>query len=152
MRTNFLSPVAMSLAVLPRMLDRDAGVIMNVSSLGGRLGIRNEAAYCASKFALSGWSESMAMDLWSTGVDVRLITPGAIDTEIWDKEGNDPAPYHGPLEPPETVAAAICDALLGDGFETYTPDMKGVAEFKTSDIDTFMAGTVAFLDEARDAP
>ena len=150
MRTNFLSPVAMSLAVLPRMLDRDAGVIMNVSSLGGRLGIRNEAAYCASKFALSGWSESMAMDLWATGVDVRLITPGAIDTEIWDKEGNDPAPYHGPLEPPETVAAAICDALVGEAFETYAPDMKGVAEFKTSDIDTFMAGTVAFLDQASD--
>jgi short-subunit dehydrogenase len=150
MRTNFLSPVAMSLAVLPRMLDRDAGVIMNVSSLGGRLGIRNEAAYCASKFALSGWSESMAMDLWSTGVDVRLITPGAIDTEIWDQEGNDPAPYHGPLEPPDTVAAAICDALVSDAFETYTPDMKGVAEFKTSDIDTFMAGTVAFLDDAQD--
>ncbi len=46
MRTNFLSPVAMSLALLPRMLERDAGVIVNVSSLGGRLGIRNEAAYC----------------------------------------------------------------------------------------------------------
>jgi short-subunit dehydrogenase len=150
MRTNFLSPVAMGLALLPHMLRRDAGVIVNVSSLGGRLGIRNEAAYCASKFALSGWSESMAMDLWSTGVDVRLITPGAIDTEIWDKEGNDAAPYHGPLEPPETVAAAICDAILGAPFETYTPDMKGVAEFKTSDIDTFMAGTVAFLDDPPD--
>ncbi len=48
------------------------------------------------------------------------------------------------------MAAAICDALLGDAFETYTPDMKGVAEFKTSDIDTFMAGTVAFLDQASD--
>ena len=46
----------MSLAVLPRMLDRDHGVIVNVSSLGGRLGIAHEAAYVASKFALSGWS------------------------------------------------------------------------------------------------
>ena len=152
MRTNFLSPVALSLAVLPRMLERDRGVIVNVSSLGGRLGIRNEAAYCASKFALTGWSESMVMDLWSTGVDVRLITPGAIDTEIWDQPGNDPAPYHGPLEAPATVAAAICEAMLADPFETYTPDMKSVAEFKTSDIDTFLAGTVAFLDEAHDDP
>ncbi len=152
MRTNFLSPVALGLAVLPRMLERDAGVIVNVSSLGGRLGILNEAAYCASKFALSGWSESMAMDLWTTGVDVRLITPGAIDTEIWDQPDNDPAPYHGPLEPPTTVAAAICDAMLGDPFETYTPDMKGVAEFKTADIDTFMAGTLDFIRQARDTP
>ena len=45
MRTNFHSPVAMGQAVLPRMLERDRGVIVNVSSLGGRLGIVNEAAY-----------------------------------------------------------------------------------------------------------
>lgn len=144
MRTNFLSPVALSLAVLPRMLERDRGVIANVSSLGGRLGIPNEAAYVASKFALTGWSEAMAMDLWSTGVDVRLITPGAIDTEIWDQPGNDPAPYDGPFETPERVAEAICDALLVDGFETYVPDMKAVAEFKTGDIDAYLASVAAF--------
>ena len=106
-------------------------MIVNVSSLGGRLGIANEAAYTASKFALCGWSESMAMDLWSTGVDVRLVIPGAIDTEIWDQPGNDPAAYTGPFEPPENVAEAICDAILGDGFELYVPDLKAVAEFKT---------------------
>ena len=124
MRTNFLSPVAISLALLPRLLERDAGVIVNVSSLGGRLGIANEAAYSASKFALSGWSESMALDLWSTGVEVRLVTPGAIDTEIWDQPDNDPAPYDGPFEPATTVAEAICDALVTDGFERYVPDLK----------------------------
>ena len=145
MRTNYLSPVAMGLAVLPRMLERDHGVIVNVSSLGGRIGIAHEAAYVASKFALSGWSEAMAMDLWSTGVEVRLITPGAIDTEIWDQPGNDPAPYDGPLEPPTTVAAAICDAMTSDRFETYVPDLQAVAEFKTGDIDTYLASAVAFL-------
>jgi short-subunit dehydrogenase len=143
MRTNFLSPVAMGLAVLPRMLERDRGVICNVSSLGGRLGIPNEAAYCASKFALSGWSESTAVDLWSTGVDVKLITPGAVATEIWDQPDNDPSPFDGPFEPPETVAADICDALVAARFETYTPDMKAVAEMKTADIDGFMAGVAA---------
>jgi short-subunit dehydrogenase len=147
MRTNFSSPVAISLALLPGMLDADHGVIVNVSSLGGRIGIAHEAAYVASKFALSGWSEAMAMDLWSTGVDVRLVTPGAIDTEIWDQPGNDPAPYDGPLEPPATVAAAICDALVGPGFETYVPDLKAVAEFKTGDIDSFLASAVSFTTE-----
>ncbi len=145
MRTNFLSPVAISLAVLPRMLDRGRGVIVNVSSLGGRLGIPHEAAYCASKFALSGWSEAMAMDLWSSPVEVRLVTPGAIDTEIWDQPGNDAAAYDGPFEPPTTVAHAICEAILGDDFECYVPDMKAVAEFKTSDIDAFLAGTASMI-------
>ncbi|MBV9950424.1 MAG: SDR family NAD(P)-dependent oxidoreductase [Acidimicrobiia bacterium] len=144
MRTNFESPVAMGMAVLPRMLERDRGVIVNVSSLGGRLGILNESAYCASKFALCGWSEAMAMDLWSTGVDVRLVIPGPIDTEIWDQPGNDPAAFTGPFEPPETVATAICDAIVGDAFECYVPDLKAVAEFKTGDIDGFMAGVVGF--------
>lgn len=143
MRTNFLSPVAMSLAVLPLMVGRGRGVIVNVASVGGRLGIPTEAAYCASKFALCGWSESMALDLWDSPVDVRLIVPGAIDTEIWDQPGNDPPVYDGELEPPATVAASILEALTGDGFERYVPDLKAIAEFKTADIDAFMAGAAA---------
>src|SRR5205823_2996396 len=89
MAVNFFAPARMTMAVLPRMLERDAGVIVNVSSLGGRLGIIHESVYCASKFALCGWSESLAIDLWDTGVDVRLIIPGPIDTEIWDLPDND---------------------------------------------------------------
>ena len=48
MRVNFTSPARMTMAVLPKMLERDAGVIVNVGSLGGRLGIMAECAYCAS--------------------------------------------------------------------------------------------------------
>jgi short-subunit dehydrogenase len=147
LRVNLLSPIRMTLAVLPRMLERDAGVIVNVSSLGGRLGIIHEAAYCASKFALCGWSESMALDLWDTGVDVRLIIPGPIDTEIWDLPDNEDPLYKGPYEPPEMVAEGIIAAIEGDSFEHYLPDLKGVAEFKTSDIDTFLAGTAEAMKE-----
>jgi short-subunit dehydrogenase len=148
MAVNFESPVRMTLAVLPRMLERDRGAIVNVSSFGGRAGILHEAAYCASKFALCGWSESMALDLWHTGVDVHLVLPGAIDTEIWDRPDNDAAPYAGPFEPPEVVAEGIIAGLETGGFEHYLPDMKAIAELKTSDIEGFMAGVIAF-DEAR---
>ena len=149
MATNFESPVRMGLALLPRMLERDRGYIVNVSSFGGRAGILNETAYCASKFALAGWSEAMALDLWKTNVEVRLILPGAIDTEIWDVPGNDEAPFHGELSPPEPVALGIIDAIEGDRFEHYLPDMKAIAEFKTSAIDDFFAGVIAFTDEQR---
>lgn len=152
MRTNFLSPTAISLAVLPRMLAADRGVIVNVSSLGGRIGIAAEAAYVASKHALSGWTEAMALDLWATGVDVRLVTPGAIETEIWDQPGNDPAAYDGPLEPPATVAAAICDAIVTDGFERYVPDLKSVVELKTGDVDGFLASMAQFAAGATSQP
>jgi len=111
MRINYLSPVAISLAVLPRMLERKSGTIVNVSSLGGRLGITTEAAYSGSKFALAGWSESMAIDLDRSGVSVKLILPGAIDTEIWDQPDNDAPLYDGPKESPESIAGAIVDAI-----------------------------------------
>ena len=139
MTVNYLSPVAVTLALLPRLLERGAGTIVNVSSLGGRLGIPHEAAYCASKFALAGWSESLAAELVGTGVRVRLVLPGPIDTEIWDQPGNDPADYTGPLVPAEEVAAGIVDCVGSDRFEHYLPDMSAVVEMKTKDFDAFVA-------------
>src|SRR5262245_55643365 len=52
MRVNFFAPMRLTLAVLPRMLERGEGMIVNVSSVGGRLGIIHESAYCASKFEI----------------------------------------------------------------------------------------------------
>lgn len=152
MATNFESPARMTMAVLGGMCTRDRGVIVNVSSFGGRAAIPAEAAYCASKFALCGWSEALAMDLWHTGVRVRLILPGAIDTDIWDRPGNDPAHFAGDLESPDTVAAGIVAAIGGEQFEHYLPDLSGVAEFKTAAIDDFLAGAVAFADAAEADP
>ena len=148
MRINYLSPIAIALAVLPRMLERGAGTIVNVSSLGGRLGITTEAAYSGSKFALAGWSESAAIDLDGSGVAVKLILPGAIDTEIWDQPDNDAPLYDGPKEAPESIAGAIVDAIDSEHFEHYLPDMKAVIEMKTTDIDTFITGMRAFKEQA----
>ncbi len=141
MRVNLESPVRMTLRLLPGMLERGRGSIVNVSSMGGRLGITHETAYCAAKFGLCGWSEALALDLWDTPIEVRLIQPGPIATEIWDRPDNEPALYDGPLEPPELVAEGIVAAIEGDTFEHYLPDLKGVVEFKTSEIDVFLAGS-----------
>ena len=150
MTVNYFSPVAMTLALLPRMLERRQGVVVNVSSLGGRLGIPTEAAYCGSKFALAGWSESMAADLAGTGVSVRLILPGAIATEIWDQPGNDAPVYDGPKEPPEGIAAGIADAVEGTSFEHYIPDLKPIIEAKTADFDSFLVGMAAMSEGTTD--
>jgi short-subunit dehydrogenase len=143
MRVNFFAPMHLTLAVLPRMLERGDGVIVNVSSVGGRLGIVHESAYCASKFALCGWSESMAVDLHGTGVTVKLIEPGPVDTEIWDQPDNDAPIYVGPKFTPEEVADGIIAAMAIDTFEHYVPDMKAVVDLKNADIDTFIAGSAA---------
>lgn len=148
MRVNFTSPVRMTLALLPLMLEAGSGCIVNVGSMGGRLGILQEAAYCASKFALSGWTESMAADLWHTGVEVRLVQPGPVDTEIWDQPGNDPAHYDGDLAPPSVVADAIVAAVEGSRFETYAPDLGAIVEWKSGHVDDFLAGVAAQRSEA----
>jgi len=140
MTVNYFSPVAITLALLPRMLERSSGTIVNVSSLGGRLGITAEAAYSGSKFALAGWSESLALDLDGTGLAVKLILPGAIDTEIWDQPDNDAPLYQGPKVPPADIATGIADAIDSEQFEHYLPDMKAIIEMKTSNIDGFMVG------------
>ena len=95
MRVNFFSPALIGQALLPRMLARGSGAIVHVSSVAGRIGNANEAAYSASKFALCGWAEATAVDLWDTPIKIRLVNPGPIDTEIWDLPGNDDPLYQG---------------------------------------------------------
>jgi short-subunit dehydrogenase len=155
MRVNFESPMHMTLALLPRMLERRRGLVVNVSSLGGRLGIAHEAAYCASKFALCGWSEVMRIDLEGTGVSVKLVLPGPIETEIWDQPDNDPALYDGPFVPAAECAASIVTAIEDDGFEYYAPpefpgglEQRAIVIGKTNDVDGFLAGMAKMAGSA----
>ena len=106
------------------------------------------AAYSGSKFALAGWSEAMAADLVGTGVTVRLVLPGPIDTEIWDQPGNDAAVYDGPLVPPDEVAEGLIAAVASDRFEHYIPDLKAVVEMKTKDFDGFVAAMRSMGDHS----
>ena len=121
MDVDFHSPVRMSLAVLPRMIERGDGTIVYVSSMGGRIPIGNEAAYYAAKFAMCGWAEAMYLDLAGTGVTIKLVLPGPIATEIWDQPGNEAALIDVEKVPAEDCAAGIADALEDDGFEYYVP-------------------------------
>src|SRR5437763_2389453 len=63
MRINFFGAVYATLALLPSMLERKQGRIVNVSSVAGRVGSPRDAAYAAPKFAMSGWSEVLAAEL-----------------------------------------------------------------------------------------
>ncbi|BCZ20815.1 SDR family NAD(P)-dependent oxidoreductase [Mycobacterium senriense] len=140
MRVNFFAPMHLTLALLPRMLARGSGTVVNVSSVGGRLGIIHESAYCASKFALCGWSEAMAVDLHDTPISVKLIEPGPVDTEIWDHPGSEEPLYRGPKVAADVVADGIIAALDSERFEHYLPDMKAVVDAKNADLDAFIAG------------
>jgi NAD(P)-dependent dehydrogenase (short-subunit alcohol dehydrogenase family) len=94
--TNFFGNLAMSKAVLPVMRRQKSGHIIQIASVGGRLGQPLLGAYCSSKFALEGFSESLRIETHSLGIRVVLVEPGAFETDIWTrnvtiaKGGQDP--------------------------------------------------------------
>lgn len=80
--TNFFGAVRLMKAVLPLMRKQRSGIIVNVSSIGGRIGVPLNSAYTSSKFALEGFSESMKYELEGFGIRVILIEPGAVKTNF----------------------------------------------------------------------
>ena len=85
LETNFFGNVAMTKAVLPVMRAQKSGHIITVTSVAGRLGQPLLSAYCASKYALEGWNESVRIETHSLGIRVVLVEPGSYDTDIWTR-------------------------------------------------------------------
>jgi len=96
----------------------------------------------------------MAVDLHTSGLEIKLVFPGAIATEIWDQPDNDPSPYSGPFVPVDDCAVALIEAIEDDGFEYYAPDalpgqgrQHDVVVMKTADTDAFIGMMGAFADQ-----
>jgi short-subunit dehydrogenase len=82
--TNFFGVIRVTKEVIPIMRKQGNGNIINVSSVGGIIGLPLNSAYISSKFALEGWSESMRYELEQFGVDVILIEPGVVKTNFFE--------------------------------------------------------------------
>lgn len=108
MAVNFFGALYFAGSVLPGMLERRRGSIVNVTSVSGAVPTPGEPAYGASKAALSRWSHGLAVELHGTGVHVGVLSPGPIDTEIWSHTGT---PYDGKLYPPEVVSRGVVSMI-----------------------------------------
>jgi short-subunit dehydrogenase len=82
MEVNFFGTVALTKAVLPVMMDQQSGHIIVTSSVMGKLGTRLRSTYAASKHALHGWFDSLRQEVYDDHIDVTLVCPGFIKTEI----------------------------------------------------------------------
>ncbi len=82
--TNFFGVIRVTKEVIPIMRNQGVGNIINISSIGGRIGIPLNTAYISSKFALEGLSESMRYELEQFGIDVILIEPGVVKTNFFE--------------------------------------------------------------------
>ena len=80
--TNFFGVVRVSQAVIPVMRNQKSGIIVNVSSVAGRIGFPVSPGYISSKFAIEGLSESMRYELSPFGINVIIIEPGVIKTNF----------------------------------------------------------------------
>jgi NAD(P)-dependent dehydrogenase (short-subunit alcohol dehydrogenase family) len=80
--TNLFGAIRVMQKVLPLMRKQKTGIIVNVSSVAGRLGFPMGSAYVSSKFALEGLSESMSYELKQFGIKMVLIEPGVIKTNF----------------------------------------------------------------------
>ncbi|MDX1511910.1 MAG: SDR family oxidoreductase, partial [Nitriliruptorales bacterium] len=126
MTVNYLGSAWLAMAALPGMLDRQQGYVVSVTSLAGHIPNPNEAAYGASKAALSHWTQTMAVDLVDSGIRFAEVAPGPIETEIWDQDGNDDPLFEGRKFPPSLVADDIVDVIRHDRLFRSSPRRFGV--------------------------
>jgi short-subunit dehydrogenase len=82
METNFFGPEALARAVLPSMLDRKRGHFVVISSIAGKFGVPLRSGYSASKFALHGFFEALGAEESRNGINVTMVCPGYIRTNI----------------------------------------------------------------------
>jgi NAD(P)-dependent dehydrogenase (short-subunit alcohol dehydrogenase family) len=85
---NLMGPYYLSRAVIPGMLERRWGRIVNISSTSARDGVAGSAAYAASKAGLLGLTRSMAKEVATSGVLINAVAPGSIDTPMMAGSGN----------------------------------------------------------------
>ena len=136
--TNFFGVIRVTKQVLPIMRGQNGGIIINVSSVGGRIGLPALSAYHSTKFALEGLSESISYEVEPFGIRVVIIEPGVIRTNIMNSsisttKASDPkSPYiklmqkvesrfrsnmENASSPPETVAKVILQAVTSENPE-----------------------------------
>jgi NAD(P)-dependent dehydrogenase (short-subunit alcohol dehydrogenase family) len=82
---NVRAPFIVCQEVLPRMLERGSGVIVNVASVGGLIGIPARAAYCASKAAVISLTRSLTVDYAGRGIRANCVAPGTTETPWVDR-------------------------------------------------------------------
>jgi short-subunit dehydrogenase len=146
MNINYFSPVRLTLALLPQMLERGSGRVVNVSSVAAPLSSPGEAAYSASKAALAVFSETMVVDLWDTGVKITVVYPGVVDTELFTLPDNDP--FTGGVEAisVDEAVRTILAGVANDTLSVFVPEyFAQFASGKAQDPAGFLAGAAEFV-------
>jgi short-subunit dehydrogenase len=108
--------------VIPKMKARGRGHIVNIASMAGRAGYKNAVTYCTTKFAVVGLSEALRAELRDDNIDLSVVCPGVVNTELGSGLNETKAVK---VVEPEEVADAIVEALRNNTFDVFIPPLAG---------------------------
>jgi 2-keto-3-deoxy-L-fuconate dehydrogenase len=128
----------MTRAFLPAMISRRSGVIVNMASIGGVVGLRDRVAYCTTKFAVVGLTKSVALDHASDGIRVNCICPGRVETPFFIARLEE---YPDPEKAYRDLAATHPLNRIG-----RPEEIAAAAAYLASDDAAFITGTALIID------
>ncbi|MEM7654783.1 MAG: SDR family oxidoreductase [Bacteroidota bacterium] len=134
MEVNYFGQVALTKAVLPYMLEQGKGQIAVITSLTGKFGFPLRSAYAASKHALHGFFESLALETYDQGLRVTLVNPGRIRTDISLHAITKDGSKHGEMDPGQAkgMTAEDCASVILNALRKQKP------EIQVGKVDTIM--------------
>jgi len=124
METNYFGMVYCTKYFLPSMLDKKSGHIVNVASVAASFGLPGIAPYCASKFAMLGFSEGLKHELKNSGVGITVVSPIMVRTNFFEHPSFEKMPKFSPTSlSSKTVAKAILRAANSQRLEIIVPSL-----------------------------
>jgi len=124
METNYFGMIYCVKNFLPLMLKKKSGHIVNVASVAASFGLPGIASYCASKFAMLGFSEGLKHELSGTGVGITVVSPIMVKTNFFDHPSFEKMPKYSPTSlNSKTVAKVIVKSANSSRLEIITPSI-----------------------------
>ncbi len=124
MATNYFGMIYCIKKFLPKMIEQNSGHIVNVASVAGSFGLPGIASYCASKFAMLGFSEGLKHELKGTNVGITVVSPIMVKTNFFDHPSFENMPkYSATSLNSKTVAKAILKASNSSRLEIIVPSV-----------------------------
>ena len=124
METNYFGMVYCIKNFLPTMIDKKSGHIVNVASVAASFGLPGIASYCASKFAMLGFSEGLKHELKNSGVGITVVSPIMVRTNFFEHPSFEKMPKFSPTSlSSKTVAKAILKAANSPRLEIIVPSV-----------------------------
>lgn len=136
---DLLAPIALTQALLPRLIEQGSGQLVMISSVAGKAGVPLRTAYCAAKHGLIGYSDALRSEVAGQGVKVLVVTPGSVRTNVsrnalsanGTARGSSDAAIDNGIDPDEVarliwdaVAAGTREMVIAEGMEGNIPTLR----------------------------